>query len=85
MEQDRAPAVLPDHRQLARPSADHLPDHREPSNTTTRTGLVVQCELDPNIYPTKIKLTDQQKKAIPIERHKFHGEWNYTIKPSPNK
>src|SRR6266542_511680 len=28
------------------------------SNTTTRTGLVVQCELDPNIYPTKIKLTD---------------------------
>ena len=55
------------------------------SNTTTRTGLVVQCELDPNIYPTKIKLTDQQKKAIPIERHEFHGEWNYTIKPSPNK
>ncbi len=55
------------------------------SNTTTRTGLVVQCELDPNIYPTKIKLTDQQKKAIPIERHEFHGEWNYTIKPTPNK
>jgi hypothetical protein len=55
------------------------------SNTTTQTGLVVQCELDPNDYPTKIKLTDQQKKAIPIERHKFHGEWNYTIKSAPNK
>jgi len=38
-----------------------------------------------DIYPTKIKLTDQQKKAIPIERHEFHGEWNYTIKPTPNK
>ncbi len=49
------------------------------SNTTTRTGLVVRCELDPNIYPTKTKLTDQQKNAIPITRHDFHPDWNYTI------
>lgn len=55
------------------------------SNTTTRTGLTVRCELDPNDYPTKIKLADQQKKAIPLERHKFHGEWNYTVKSTSNK
>jgi hypothetical protein len=49
------------------------------ANTTTTTGLTVQCQLDPNLYPTKLKLTDAQKKAIPITRHHFHGEWNYTI------
>ncbi|MCA1682358.1 MAG: ISAzo13 family transposase, partial [Actinobacteria bacterium] len=51
------------------------------ANTTTTTGLTVRCELDPNLYPTKIKLTDRQKKAIPFTRHLFHGDWNYTIAP----
>ena len=51
------------------------------ANTTTTTGLTVRCELDPNLYPTKIKLTDQQKESIPITRHLFHGDWNYTITP----
>jgi transposase len=49
------------------------------SNTTTRTGLTVKCELDPNIYPIKTKLTDAQRKEIPITRHDFHPDWNYTI------
>jgi transposase len=49
------------------------------ANTTTATGLTVRCELDPNLYPTKIKLTDQQKESIPLTRHLFHGDWNYTI------
>lgn len=51
------------------------------ANTTTTTGLTVRCELDPNLYPTKIKLTDQQKESIPLARHEFHGEWNYAIEP----
>jgi transposase len=51
------------------------------TSTTTSTGLTVRCELDPNLYPTKIKLTDQQKSSIPIIRHLFHGDWNYTITP----
>ena len=49
------------------------------ANTTTTTGLTVHCELDPNLYPTKIKLTNQQKESIPLNRHEFHGDWNYTI------
>jgi transposase len=49
------------------------------ANTTTATGLTVRADLDLNTYPTKIKLTDQQKKSIPITRHDFHGDWNYTI------
>jgi hypothetical protein len=52
------------------------------ANTTTTTGLTVRCELDPNLYPTKTKLTTEQKDSIPITRHDFHGEWNYTIKPT---
>jgi len=51
------------------------------TNTTTATGLTVRCELDPNLYPTKIKLTDQQKESIPLTRHLFHGDWNYTVTP----
>jgi transposase len=51
-------------------------------NTTTTTGLTVRCELDPNLYPTKIKLTKQQKASIPITRGEFHGEWNYTVHPT---
>jgi Rhodopirellula transposase DDE domain len=51
------------------------------ASTTTTTGLTVRCELDPGLYPTKIKLTDQQKESIPLTRHLFHGDWNYTITP----
>jgi transposase len=50
------------------------------ANTTTVTGLTVRADLDLKLYPTKIKLTNQQKKAIPINRHEFHGDWNYTIR-----
>jgi transposase len=49
------------------------------ANTATATGLTVRADLDLNEYPTKIKLTKQQKVAIPIRRHEFHGDWNYTI------
>jgi hypothetical protein len=52
------------------------------ANTTTKTGLVVRAELDPTLYPTGTKLTDAQKNAIPITRHRFHPDWNYTIRPS---
>lgn len=49
--------------------------------TTTRTGLRVQAELDPNPYPTRLKVSDQEMAQLNIERHAFHGEWNYTIRP----
>ena len=49
------------------------------AGTTTTTGLNVRCELDPSLYPTKIKLSQQQKDSIPVTRHEFHGDWNYTI------
>jgi hypothetical protein len=50
--------------------------------TTTKAGLTVRCELDQNVYPAGVKVSDEELKAVEILRHEFHGEWNYTIKPS---
>jgi len=47
--------------------------------TTTKTGLKVRAQLDQGYYPTGIKVTDAELAAVPITRHSFHGEWNYTI------
>ena len=49
--------------------------------TTTDTGLKVQCEIDTNTYPAGIKVTDAEMDSINIQRHDFHGDWNYTITP----
>ena len=49
--------------------------------TTTEAGLKVLCELDTNIYPKGIVVSDAEMEAIHIVRAEFHGEWNYTIKP----
>ena len=50
--------------------------------TTTRTGLKVHAELDNATYPTGIKISDAQMAALPITRHDFHGDWNYTLQPT---
>jgi transposase len=51
--------------------------------TTTRAGLKVHAELDPGTYDTGIKVTDSDIDALPIHRHRFHGDWNYTLHPQP--
>ena len=50
--------------------------------TTTQAGLKVVCELDTNIYPKGIVVSDAEMDAIHIVRAEFHGEWNYIIKPN---
>jgi hypothetical protein len=52
--------------------------------TGTATGLTVRAELDTGTYPTGIRYTKAQVDALPITRHDFHGEWNYTFAPTPN-
>ncbi len=49
--------------------------------TTTRTGLKVRARLDEGYYPTGVKVSDKQLAALAITKQKFHGEWNYTLKP----
>ena len=51
------------------------------SSTRTEAGLTVECVLDNNTYRTKIKVAKEEYKAINVKKHKFHGEWNYTISP----
>lgn len=49
--------------------------------TTTTTGLTVKANLDEKIYLTGIKVSEQEKEKLKIDKHDFHGEWNYTISP----
>ena len=51
------------------------------SRTATAKGLKVTCRLDRRKYPTGRKVTDEEMKHVNLERHKFHGDWNYTIRP----
>lgn len=55
------------------------------SNTTTAAGLQIHAALDHNHYPTGLKVTPAQMNELRIKRHKFHGNWNYTIIPRISK
>jgi len=54
------------------------------SRTTTAKGLKVTCRLDRRKYPTGRKVTDAEMHRINLERHTFHGDWNYTVRPRPS-
>jgi len=53
--------------------------------TTTEAGLTVRAELDENKYPKGVKISDAELAAVNLQRHKFHGDWNYTILPAVKK
>jgi hypothetical protein len=50
--------------------------------TRTATGPTVPTEVDTDTYPVGVKYTNRQVNALPITRHDFHGEWNYTVAPA---
>jgi Rhodopirellula transposase DDE domain len=49
--------------------------------TTSRTGLRVRAELGTSAYDTGVKVNDRQMDALPLSRHDWHGDWNYTLRP----
>ena len=51
------------------------------ASTTTTTGLIVRAALDTRQYDTGIAVTDEELEHLRLTRAKFHGEWNYSIKP----
>lgn len=53
------------------------------ATTTTVAGLQVTCTLDRRKYAVGKRVTDAEMKTIRIVKDKFHGEWNYTIRPKP--
>jgi hypothetical protein len=55
------------------------------ANTTTKKGLKVNAELDQGHYPKGVKITPKELAAVPLTRHEFQGNWNYTVHPEPLK
>ena len=64
-----------------RPLADYRTIVELISATTSTAGLTVRCQLDENLYPAGIKVSDEEMAELNILRDDFHGEWNYTINP----
>lgn len=50
-------------------------------HTRTTTGLTVWAEWDQGTYPTGIKITPAQVRALNLVADPFQGHWNYTISP----
>ena len=50
--------------------------------TRTGAGLRVRAELDRGSYPLGVKVSDRELAAVPLQRHDWHGEWNYTVLPA---
>jgi transposase len=51
------------------------------AKTTTAKGLTVTCRLDRRKYATGRKVTKDAMKRISLHPDRFHGEWNYVIRP----
>lgn len=64
-----------------RPLADYKTVVNLIAATTTKTGLTVKVRLDKRRYKKGIKVPLSEIKNLKIQPHKFHGEWNYTIRP----
>ncbi len=52
--------------------------------TTTETGLRVRAEIDKGKYPQGREISDQEMAQIRLRPCRFHGDWNYTIRPRRN-
>ena len=50
--------------------------------TRSTSGLRVRSELDHRRDPSGISVPTATMEAIQLVRHSFHGDWNYTIRPS---
>jgi hypothetical protein len=50
--------------------------------TQTHAGLKIRAELDRRSHPLGVKISGQDLAAVPLHRHGWHGEWNYTVLPA---
>jgi len=53
--------------------------------TTTQQGLTIQAELDTGLYPTGVKVSDNELATVNLKPADFHGDWNYRIVPTRKK
>ena len=52
------------------------------AGTTTAKGLKVTCRLDHRKYATGRRVSDEEMERVNVERNRFHGDWNYVIRPT---
>ena len=52
--------------------------------TTTRKGLRVRAAVDDNAYPAGVSVSDAQIASVNLKPERFHGDWNYTVLPTPS-
>ena len=85
VEQDRAPAVLPHHHELAGPAVDQPRSRRQQHRRHHHPHRADACTPNwtPALYATGSKVSDAQLAALPLTRHGWHGDWNYTLRPQP--
>ena len=53
------------------------------ARTTTAKGLTVTCRLDRRKYATGRTITKAEMRHVNLHPQRFHGEWNYVIRPRP--
>jgi hypothetical protein len=51
------------------------------ARTTTAKGLTVTCRLDRRQYATGRTVTKAEMQHVNLHPQRFHGEWNYVIRP----
>jgi Rhodopirellula transposase DDE domain len=49
--------------------------------TTTASGLRVHAKLDGSQYEKGRKVSDAEMERVNLQPARFHGEWNYVIRP----
>ncbi len=53
------------------------------ASTTTAKGLKVACRLDRRRYPVGRRVSAKEvATTVNLTPDRFHGEWNYTIRPA---
>lgn len=52
------------------------------NSVKTKKGLKVKAELDNNSYEKGVKVSEEKMQQINLQKHEFHGDWNYTIQPT---
>jgi DDE family transposase len=50
-------------------------------HTQTATGLRVKAKLDKRRYKTGVVVTPAEMRALAIDPHQFHDDWNYAVRP----
>jgi hypothetical protein len=67
------------------PLADYPTIVRLIAETKTKTGLRINCGLNTEFYPTKIKVSDVQMAQLDLLKHPTLPNWNYTLLPRLNR